>query len=180
MVYRTGGIYLKVNYNFCGEIKVQLTGKEYSRLNTMKLKNRRRRIIQIFIEAISKSCMAYNNKKYNVSSYKAGKKKYLIFRPQKTLSLEFAVRINDKNLLSLIEQLYLRKCHEISLSSLYLYKGNYYLVITPLISLTIIEIICNEYLSENFYGEKVIKIKKEGAPVCSYNAIESLGSTLYN
>ena len=55
---------MKVNYNFCGEIEVQLTGKEYSRLNTMKLKNRRRRIIQIFIEAISKSCMAYNNKKY--------------------------------------------------------------------------------------------------------------------
>lgn len=167
-------------YDFCGEIKVQLSGKEYSILNTMKIKDRRRKIIHIFTEAVSKSWAAYNNKKYAVSCYKKGKNKYLSFTPEETLSLEFAVRINDKKLVNLIEHLYLRKCHEISLSSLYLYNGNYYLLITPLINSAIIKIVCNEFLTENFYGQKVMKIKKEGAPVCSYNAIESLGSTLYN
>ena len=171
---------MKVIYDFYGKIKVQLSGKEYSILNTMKIKSRRRKIIRIFTKAVSRSLAAYNNKKYVVGCYKSGKDKYLLFTPKETISLEFAVRINHEKLVGLIEHLYLRKCHEISLSSLYLYNGNYYLLITPLIDSAIIKIVCSEFITENFYGQKVMKIKKEGAPVCSYNAIESLGSTLYN
>ncbi len=167
-------------YNLSGEIIISFSPSEYEFFKNSPVGKTKFKLIKLFTYFFSKSPLSEINKKYSVIHYKTNGFHNIKFSPKSRASAEFAVKTSEDKLIILIEQLYLRNCFEKCLSSIYLYKGEYYLIITPFIKTSLIEIICSEFCTKNFYGKKVSRIKNAGSAVLSHGAIESLGRVLSN
>ena len=86
-----------------------------------------------------------------------------------------AVTADEETLTELLRQLFLNGCDGTCLSSLYLYKGEYRLIIVPLIGSELPHHICSEYMTDISSGKNVRCIQEDGIPVCINDVIGKLG-----
>lgn len=155
-------------------IRISFSEEESKVLLQLNAFSRKRLIMISVLHSLSKAGLGRYGRSGVRIRYKNGRFSVLITR-HSPIHPPFAVTADEETLTELLRQLFLNGCDGTCLSSLYLYKGEYRLIIVPLIGSELPHHICSEYMADISSGKNVRCIQEDGIPVCINDVIGKLG-----
>ena len=137
-------------------------------------------LIKLTTKIIKKIGMQSIGNKANISIARKNGYTSILILPTKESFSTFALKAeNEKELLTLSEQLYKNNCSKLCISSVYIYDENFYLTITPITKSKKLIIISKEFCLNIIKDIKdILLIQKNGVEICSIDAIEKLGEAI--
>lgn len=98
--------------------------------------------------------------------------------PMPSAALSFAAEGSENEITEALSALYDAGCASLCLSSLYLYRGGYRLMITPIVKSELPRHLCSELLLGISDGHHLTAVLEKGRLLCGQNAIEALGAPM--